>query len=155
MWEGHKIWKKISLLFWCLFSKSADLSKQEGDLFKFLWSFQKIWTLLCLDRFFMHYLGIILTCKNQKRWQIFIVQLMKKNWFLNTKLVSYSNFSKNQNRFVLEIEAKLPISRNFLLLRNFLIDFLHCIRISSSLFLRLDYSSSRQILVPLILPGMP
>ena len=45
MWEGHKFWKKIPLLFWRLFSKSADLSKQEGDFFKFLWPFQKSWTL--------------------------------------------------------------------------------------------------------------
>ena len=37
--------KKISLLFWRLLSKSADLSKQEGDFFKFLWPFQKSWTL--------------------------------------------------------------------------------------------------------------
>ena len=33
--------KKISLLFWRLLSKSADLSKQVGDFFKFLWPFQK------------------------------------------------------------------------------------------------------------------
>ena len=38
--------EKITLLFWRLLSKSADLSKQEGDFLKFLWPFQKSWTLI-------------------------------------------------------------------------------------------------------------
>ena len=32
LWEGHKVWKKISHLFWRLLSKQ-------------MWSFQKTWTL--------------------------------------------------------------------------------------------------------------
>ena len=32
-WEGHKIWKKISHLFWCYWVKTAVLSKQVGDFF--------------------------------------------------------------------------------------------------------------------------
>ena len=35
----------IFFLFWRLLSKSADLSKQEEDCFKFLLPFQKSWTL--------------------------------------------------------------------------------------------------------------
>ena len=38
--------EKISLLLWHLLSKSAALSKQEGDFCKFLWPFQKNWTLI-------------------------------------------------------------------------------------------------------------
>ena len=37
--EGHKIGKNLPLVL--TFSISADLSKQEGDFFKFLWPFQK------------------------------------------------------------------------------------------------------------------
>ena len=40
-WEAHIIWKKKSSWFWCLLSKSADLSK---DFFKFCVS-QKVRTL--------------------------------------------------------------------------------------------------------------
>ena len=41
--------EKISLWFWRLLSKSADLSKQEEDFFKFLWLFQKSWTLFTIN----------------------------------------------------------------------------------------------------------
>ena len=37
--------EKIFLLFWRLLSKSANLSKKEEDFLKFLWPFQKSWTL--------------------------------------------------------------------------------------------------------------
>ena len=45
MWEGHKIWKNLPLVLTFTLSKSADLSKQEGDFFEFFWPFQKSWTL--------------------------------------------------------------------------------------------------------------
>ena len=38
--------EKISLLFWRLLRKSADLLKQEGDFYKSFWPWQKNWTLL-------------------------------------------------------------------------------------------------------------
>ena len=45
-WKDHKNLKKISHLFWQNSRVYSVASKQVGDFFKFLWSFQKSWTLM-------------------------------------------------------------------------------------------------------------
>ena len=45
-WEAQIIWKKSSLLFWRLLSKSADLSKPWGRFFQILCVSQKVRALL-------------------------------------------------------------------------------------------------------------
>ena len=45
IFEKHTKFEKIFLMFWCLLSKSADLSKPWGRLFQFLCASQKVWTL--------------------------------------------------------------------------------------------------------------
>ena len=51
-----KIWKNLPLIL----IKSADLSKQEGDFFQFLWPFQKSWTLkwIGIQNYFLYCLMI-------------------------------------------------------------------------------------------------